>query len=216
MKPSEDYSQIFLLNEWQDIVERSFKLSSLLVSDSKKENTESIDYVLGKKDILFACDIIDEKTLKTREILKENVGNYPGFLFDHNAFMNALPTKWLENIKEIDNYDLNEAIVQKWENGKIAKTIFGMKNSEIRNKLLSFYKITKCHEHFWKSKLDFDISSNYDVALKATKESRLRLLHFKILHNTYPTIILLHKMHIKPSILCDHRRVLDYFEHFFY
>ena len=77
-------------------------------------------------------------------------------------------------------------------------------------------KITKCNENSWKRKLGIDISGHYDIALKSTKESRLRLLHFKILHNIYPTNILLHKMKVKSSDACEHCRVPDYIEHFFY
>ena len=73
-----------------------------------------------KKDILFVGDIINEKTLKNREILKGNVGNYPGFVFDHNAFMNALHcprSGWKISKKStimIENRRSNFAKMGKW------------------------------------------------------------------------------------------------------
>ena len=90
-----------------------------------------------------------------------------------------------------------------------------MKNKELRNVIISMKMNTKCNEVFWKRNLDFDISDHYVIAHKATKESRLRLLHFKILHNIYPTNILLHKMKVKASPLCQVCQVPDFIEHFF-
>ena len=90
-----------------------------------------------------------------------------------------------------------------------------MKNCELRYYILNFNTISKCNENLWNRKLGINISLHYDLALKATKESRLRLLHFKVLHNIYPTNILLHKMKIKSSTLCEHCGKPDYIEHFF-
>ena len=91
-----------------------------------------------------------------------------------------------------------------------------MDNRELRNTLLSFKDPTKCNEVFWKNNLNFDISDHYDIAKKSTTESRLRLLHFKIMHNIYPTYVLLHKMKIKTSPLCPSCQVPDFIEHFFF
>ena len=51
--------------------------------------------------------------------------------------------------------------------------------------------------------------------MRTTNESRLRLLHFKIMQNIYPTNIMLVKMKIKNSTQCEHCGVIDYIEHFF-
>ena len=75
---------------------------------------------------------------------------------------------------------------------------------------------TPCGQNFWKRKLDIDISTHYAIAFNTTSESRLRLLHFKIIHNIYPTNILLQKMKIKESNLCEICQVKDYIEHFFF
>ena len=68
---------------------------------------------------------------------------------------------------------------------------------------------------YQKRKLDIYISTHYSISINTTSESRLRLLHFKILHNIYPTNILLQKMKIKGSNLCEKCQVKDYIEHFF-
>ena len=75
--------------------------------------------------------------------------------------------------------------------------------------------ITMCGVNFWKNKYDIDVKNRFATATYATKESRLRLLHFKILHNIYPTNILLNRMKIRESELCETCRTKDYIEHFF-
>ena len=52
--------------------------------------------------------------------------------------------------------------------------------------------------------------------MTASKESRLRLLHFKILHNFYPTNIRLSKMKIKTSDKCEYCKTYDFIEHFLF
>ena len=74
---------------------------------------------------------------------------------------------------------------------------------------------TDCIVNFWKNKFNIDIHPYYAVAKKATSESRLRLLHFKIIRNIYPTNILLSKMKVKSSNECETCKVIDFIEHFF-
>ena len=55
----------------------------------------------------------------------------------------------------------------------------------------------------------------WTLAKKCTKESRVQLLHWKILHNTYPAGIP-HKMGIRSSNKCQFCDEIDYLEHFFW
>ena len=66
-------------------------------------------------------------------------------------------------------------------NKRLRETIARQSNKEI------------CAVNFWKHKFDVDIENYFNIAHKATKESRLRLLHSKFIHNIYPTNILLEK-----------------------
>ena len=65
-------------------------------------------------------------------------------------------------------------------------------------------------------KYSIDIQNYFVKAMIASKESRLRLLHFKILHNIYPTNILLSKMKTKTSDRCEYCKTHDFIEHFFF
>ena len=55
-----------------------------------------------------------------------------------------------------------------------------------------------CSVSFWKRKLDMKLEKQqWTLAKKCTKESRVQLLHWKILHNISQTGVLLHKMGIR-------------------
>ena len=88
-------------------------------------------------------------------------------------------------------------------------------NGQLRTFINDTKNGNPCSENFWKRKYDIDIINHYKIAHNTTPETRLRLLHFKILHNIYPTNIMLQKMKIKESVLCETCNVTDYIEHFF-
>lgn len=75
-----------------------------------------------------------------------------------------------------------------------------------------------CSVGFWKRKFDYDITPEvWSLAYKATKETRLRLLHWKIVHNIYPTNIMLSKMKVKETNKCSECvDIVDVIEHFFF
>ena len=80
-------------------------------------------------------------------------------------------------------------------------------------------KYTKpCSVQFWKNKFDYEINeSHWCIAANVTTESRLRELHWKIMHNIYPTNILLKKMGLANSEFCPYCiNQIDFVEHFFF
>ena len=169
-----------------------------------------------KNKELFICDIIKQNSLKTRNDLVRSVGNYASLTFEHNALINALPAKWVSDMPSFNKDDVIHARSNRLESSDSEKKILNLKNCQIRNCILNCTQTIKHNETFWKRKLGVDISEHYAVATNATKESRLRLLHFKILHNIYPTNILLSKMKVRPSDLCEICQVPDFIEHFFF
>ena len=69
---------------------------------------------------------------------------------------------------------------------------------------------------FWRKKfIDVDIMPYFKLLYDCTKETRLRTLQWKIIHNIYPTNILLYKMGKVNSSDCNYCGVRDYIEHFF-
>ena len=75
-------------------------------------------------------------------------------------------------------------------NGKVIK-----KANVFRKEIVESKYCTPCSVHFWNNKLDICLDkAHWSNARSVTKESRLRELQWKVLHNIYPTNILLHKM----------------------
>ena len=74
-----------------------------------------------------------------------------------------------------------------------------------------------CSVKFLKKRFETD-NGCWEVAFNANQETRLKVLQWKILHNIYPTNILLHKMGIANSEKCNtcHSGEMDYIEHFFF
>ena len=76
-----------------------------------------------------------------------------------------------------------------------------------------------CAVNFWRRKLGAEIDkTHWEAIFDASKETRLRVLQWKILHNIYPTNILLNKMGIANSNKCSACSTgeTDYIEHFFF
>ena len=64
--------------------------------------------------------------------------------------------------------------------------------------------------------MNVKIEDYFSLAHESTKESQLRLLHFKFIHNIYPTNILLNKMGLATTKQCLWCTEIDYIEHAFY
>ena len=71
---------------------------------------------------------------------------------------------------------------------------------------------------FWERKFNYNITeSTWLAAREASKEIRLIELQYKLLHNIYPTNIMLQKMKVTHTNKCSYcTDTVDYIEHFFY
>ena len=88
------------------------------------------------------------------------------------------------------------------------------------NMIRSFFYKQKNHDirgaKFWKHKLNVNTQDYFSIAHECTKETQLRLLHFKFIDNIYPTNILLNKKGLVISNNCLWCSEVDYIEHAFY
>ena len=75
-----------------------------------------------------------------------------------------------------------------------------------------------CANGFWSRKFGLKIHEHiWSLLSLVTKETKLRVLQWKILHNIYPTNILLCKMKVRDDRMCPYcNNVIDYIEHFFF
>ena len=150
---------------------------------------------------------------KTLEEIKINLGNYGGIVFDYLAVLNSIKnsTFSLPKIGSVTDTTVNTITEYKWYPDE-----FKGSNKMLREIILDADKVTMCGVGFWKRKYNVDVMPYFNLAKLATKESRLRLLHFKLLHNIYPTNILLKKMKIKENDKCEICGEVDFIEHMFF
>ena len=167
------------------------------------------------KKIKFVKDIVTNSGRIEIENIQQKSGKYPNLMLDFNAIFNGIPKLWKNILIHTTPNEMAEA-----KNIIIKKPTFiadflEMKNKNLRNYISNIKDSTICSKSLWKRKFNIDIANYFDIANRTTNESRLRLLHFKIIHNIYPTNILLAKMKIKNNIQCDFCGENDYIEHFF-
>ena len=168
-----------------------------------------------QQNLLYIHDLFQNNYFLDYKELVRVVKNNPGFIFEYNALFNSIPNSWKVKLNNIDQELVQKAKTLMSYKTKFENYILNLNNKEIRKLILTKKSITRYNEKFWKRKLNVDISKHYMCANNATKESRLRLLHFKIMHNIYPTNILLCKMNVRPNNLCNNCQVPDFIEHFF-
>ena len=147
----------------------------------------------------------DNRILSLEEV-KNKVGSYGGLLFDYLAVFNAL-NKFNSLVENDDRSQKTDFSYVSILNNKLLRNMI-VKQNQTSNVLL-------CHD-FWKRMLDINIELYFTVAKGATSETKLKNLHFRIIHNIYPSNLLLHRMKIKSSPLCDLCAEIDHIVHMFY
>ena len=160
---------------------------------------------------------VNEIRLYTAQEIQGKINrNFANIFFEFNALMNALPDEWKQWVQ---NKTINVNVIHASE--PEAKD-FNTKPKNIM-KILQKKKedsqgMKPCACGFWLRKFGIEITDKvWLTACNATKEIRLRELHWKIVHNIYPTNILLNKMKVTDNDKCS-LCVLetDYIEHFFF
>ena len=147
--------------------------------------------------------------------INNKIPPYPDLLIEYVALVKAIPKEWINLLRNtlLNNESSSHVISIHYLNTSLQD--LGVSNKKLRLSIVSMTATEICGRNFWKNKFDSDISGLYAMAKNATCESRLRLLQFKLLHNIYPSNILLKRMGIRTSELCDHCGVKDFIEHMF-
>lgn len=228
----------YIENEfWQDVLMTYLKMKPTIRLEDTDETFEDHlifhnSLILYKKHTLFfqgwikhgiekMSDIINynEKRLYSYEEIENKIKqNKAVTLFQYNALINAIPTRWKELIRN--------GFVKAVHETALANDFFvrklNQKLKEIRNIIKKMEnnddKIQPHASTIWQMKCNYNITKKtWLVARLSTKETRLRELHWKIMHNIYPTNILLQKMKVTDTNKCDYCwNKIDYMEHFFY
>ena len=141
----------------------------------------------------------------TVEEIMAKTGNYAAIQLDYNAVRTA-----------VDSY-LNQENVPIATN-TIRDTLPNKLTAQTFRKIITESKaVQPSASFFWRNRYNYNIDkNNWLMGYSSTQEERLRLLQWKILHNIYPTNILLQKMGIRINNLCDSCLEVDVIEHFFW
>ena len=169
-----------------------------------------------KAGFLYIGDLFKSGDFLPFEYIKNKITPYPGLLIDYIALIKAIPTNWIKSLRNSSNSQ--EASSHQYQTNYYknnALKVLSISNKKLRQAVVDITSTDICGRSFWKNKLGFDIYCLYGMAFNATRESKLRLLHFKILHNIYPSNILLNRMGLRASELCDHCGLKDVIEHMF-
>ena len=183
-----------VLKPWLDKNSNNLEVTPCSVEDQNLWNNDDIKF---KQNVLLFREWVndgiyklghmfdDEGNFRTVNDIIEIVGNSAVRQFQYNAVYNAIPAEW--RVKSGVNKVVNPTFLG-------TKNLFLLSTKEIRRQLTSFNYSQPCCVGFWSRKFSHDLNfRTWMISYSSTKETRLLVLHWKLLHNIYPTNIMLNK-----------------------
>ena len=161
-----------------------------------------------RSGITMVSDVMENNNVKSFEAICNITGDKPSRMFEYRAVRAAVQT-YLRKIPQNDTNEIEQDYI----------SLHSLTTPhQFRSYLLRVNTVQPTAAKFWENKLNFKMQEKtWLIANECTKESRLRLLHWKISHNIYPTNILLSKMGITNTNKCSFcPNEVDFVEHFFY
>ena len=151
----------------------------------------------------------DEGYLRSVNDIIIIVANSAARQFQYNAVFNSIPAEW--RVRSGVNQIVEPTLF--WD-----KNLLLLSTKDIRRQLTGLNYSQPCSVGFWSRKFSYDLDSRtWMISYSCTKETRLLVLHWKLLHNIYPTNIMLKKMNVRNSEMCSFGcGEKDYIEHFFF
>ena len=148
----------------------------------------------------YVCvgDLFIEDSLVSLEHIMTFMGPDPSLPLQYHALYNALPAAWRDPAT-IENMDPHSEPTFR------DQRLSSLTARDIRVSLVKDRICTPCCVNFWERKFP-NTTINKDIFMRvisATKETRLRVLHWKMTHNICPTNILLYKMGISDTSNCQ-------------
>ena len=158
---------------------------------------------------IYVQDLFIDDIYVSYEYVRNTIGDDGTLLFEYHAILNALPMNW----RNPDTIQATDPVEPQFCGIQLNLITAG----SIRRKLLeNRSKMPNCVS-FWRNKIpELQIDGHtFLTPFLASKEPRLRVLQWKIIHNIYPIKILLQKMSLADSSNCTFCNERDYIEHFF-
>ena len=155
----------------------------------------------------YVGDLFVDDSFATLDQAKNSLGKNATVHFQYFALFNALPADW--RFPQVEDWHINEPMFCK-------EKVSQFSTKSVRINLVKKREKTPGSVSFWRRKFhDVDVMPYFALLYNCTRETRLRTLQWKILHNIYPTNILLYKMGKTNSSDCNYCGVRDFIEHFF-
>ena len=138
-----------------------------------------------------------------------------GVMLDYLTLLSSIPESW----KEYKNTSSNKVHQNGIQNKLIFYPLEQCTSKIVRCRLISDISVKPICQIFWERKFpnyNFVWETIWKNIPSHANEARLITLNWKILSNIYPTNILLEKMGIARSNMCEKCNEKDYLEHFFF
>ena len=157
-----------------------------------------------ERGVIQLRDFISNGRIMTQNEFSDQYGRHSRSILDYVAIYNAIKHVFTVNVPQTTiPFNFRGIPVEKLNR----KTIYGCLAREVRPPLCV---------GLWRRKFGVTITSAHWNTVLNLREIRLRELSWKILHNVFPTNIMLHKIDIAPTNLCKYCNAVDYTEHFFF
>eukprot|EP00916_Digyalum_oweni_P014605 GHVL01023964.1.p1 GENE.GHVL01023964.1~~GHVL01023964.1.p1 ORF type:complete len:272 (+),score=22.79 GHVL01023964.1:821-1636(+) len=164
----------------------------------------------AKKGITHVNDLLENNSILSFQNVQSLIGTSPELYLQYIVVHSAL-SRYLKNNTDYV-YAVTEEFSKLYFNDKVM-----LKARNFRNFMTNMKYSPPCCVRFWLNKLGINIEEKVWLNAKETTETRLKELQWKILHNIYPTNILLLKMGLTNNDKCPYCiEQVDYIEHFFF
>jgi len=162
--------------------------------------------------ITYVGDILMNQGIKDFPAVRNIVQPTPGLYLEYIVVRSAIDHYLRINNNYTDDITQNNNDKLLFNNKPITKA------KDFREHITEEKYVVPISVNFWQNKFNVEIEpTHWNIAINVTNESRLRELHWKILHNIYPTNIILHKIGIEANDRCPFCPTeIDYIEHFFF
>lgn len=159
--------------------------------------------------IICMHDVLSNNEFVSYQYICQSIGNSPNRILEYNIVRSAVLSA-TRKFGDVHETELSEIPLF------VGKKLFHAQ--QFRKELVTAQKHVPCSTSFWKRKFNYDIDEDeWLISFRSSNETRLRVLQWKILHNIYPTNILLSKMKVTESNLCSYcSNSVDFIEHFFF
>ena len=155
------------------------------------------------KGIIALKDVMVDGILLSQQEFADKTGMYSRSVLDYNIISNAMKNK----VFDLSQHGSEDFQFQGNKVGNLGRKFFYSAIVSVATPLCV---------SLWERKYGIIIDNSYWKIVCELDESRLKALSWKIIHNIYPTNILLYKMKISQSQNCKYCNVVDYVEHFFF